>query len=63
MPPEVKLGVGRDYVAGAVPKDYDYLEVVNAWRVLNRSGEPSCVPGGWVCPHSCAWGMRADRAP
>ena len=39
VPPCVKLGVGRDYVASLGPRDYDYLEVVHAWRVLNQDME------------------------
>lgn len=38
VPSGVQLGVGRDYnESGRHVSDYDFLEVVNAWRVLNKS--------------------------
>ena len=36
VPANVRLGVGRDYLAsGHAGGGYDYLRVVNAWRVIN----------------------------
>jgi hypothetical protein len=38
VPSSVKLGRGRDYVhSGRHSDDYDYIEVVNAWRVINKA--------------------------